>query len=307
MKKYLMSVLCLIIVTLALVFSTYNDEKQERIVVTSFYPVYIAALNVTEGVEDITIKNLTNEFGGCVHDYTLTPNDMIKLSNAKALVINGSGMESFILDITKNYPDMQIVDLSNGVYTLEAMHSHDHSHEDEENMHHINSHTFVSIDNHIIQVKNLASMLAKLDNENAKTYMQNADNYVTKLKNLKDKMHLQLKKYEGEKVIALHESFAYFAKDFNLDLVDVIQIEEGQTLSAQSVKHITEHIKEYDVKLIVKDANYESSIANSIAKDNNVATFAFDPVVSGENNKDAYITKMENNLNNILLSLKAGE
>ena len=60
MKKYLMSVLCLIIVTLALVFSTYNDEKQEQIVVTSFYPVYIAALNVTESVEDITIKNLTN-------------------------------------------------------------------------------------------------------------------------------------------------------------------------------------------------------------------------------------------------------
>jgi zinc transport system substrate-binding protein len=298
-KNILILSICIIAIIFVIIigtnFKNNNNSSDKTKIVTSFYPMYIASLNLLEGIEQVELQNLTSKSTGCVHDYTLTPQEMIGLSNAHAMVINGSGMEGFLGDVIQNYSNLKIIDTSFNVQLLE------------EDKHGVNPHTFVSIDNHIIQVKNLASMLAKLDNENAKTYMQNADNYVTKLKNLKDKMHLQLKKYEGEKVIALHESFAYFAKDFNLDLVDVIQIEEGQTLSAQSVKHITEHIKEYDVKLIVKDANYESSIANSIAKDNNVATFAFDPVVSGKNNKDAYITKMENNLNNILLSLKAGE
>lgn len=279
MKKYLISVLCLILVTLTLVFSSQHDEKQESVIVTSFYPVYIAALNVTTGVDGITIKNLTNEVGGCVHDYTLTPQDMVKLSDAKALVINGSGMESFMSDVIQNYPNMQIIDLSVGINQLEAHHEHEHSVDDMLHSQHINSHTFVSIENHIIQIKNLATALANLDLESAEVYMQNADNYIKKLEQLKEKIQANLQSYKGEKIIALHESFAYFASEFGLDLVDVIEIEEGQTLPAQKVADITDSINEKGVNIIALEQNYESSMASSIAKDTGATTFVFDPVV----------------------------
>lgn len=307
MKKYLISILCLLLITMGLVFSSQNEKKQDRLIVTSFYPVYIAALNVTDGVQGLTIKNLTSENVGCVHDYTLTPQDMIKLSTAEALVVNGSGMENFISNVVQNYPAIPIIDISSNVRELEAAHDHVHNDEHLQDSEHINSHTFVSIENHIVQVNNLANELANLDAENADIYLQNAEVYTNKLRSLKKNISNKLKDYKNEKIIALHESFSYFALDFELDVVDVIEIEEGQTMSAQDVANITQHIRKYNVKIIALEQNYESSIANSIAKDTNTITFIFDPVVSGEIDKNSYITKMENNLNNILLALKAGE
>ena len=38
-------------------------------VVTSFYPVYVAALNVTDGIEGTEVHNLARPHIGCLPDY----------------------------------------------------------------------------------------------------------------------------------------------------------------------------------------------------------------------------------------------
>ena len=38
-------------------------------VVTSFYPIYLFALNLTHGIDGITIRNLAAPNTGCLHDY----------------------------------------------------------------------------------------------------------------------------------------------------------------------------------------------------------------------------------------------
>ena len=52
-------------------------------VVTSFYPVYLLAANVTDGVEGVTLKNMTQPQTGCLHDYELTTEDMKTLEGAE--------------------------------------------------------------------------------------------------------------------------------------------------------------------------------------------------------------------------------
>ena len=53
-----------------------NAKAEDLTVVTSFYPMYIAALNVCDGVEGIHLENLSEPQTGCLHDYQLTPEDM---------------------------------------------------------------------------------------------------------------------------------------------------------------------------------------------------------------------------------------
>ena len=48
-------------------------------VVTSFYPVYVAALNVTAGVPGVEVHNLTSPHIGCLHDYQLSAGDVRQL------------------------------------------------------------------------------------------------------------------------------------------------------------------------------------------------------------------------------------
>ena len=51
-------------------------------VVTSFYPIYLFALNLTQGIDGITIRNLAAPNTGCLHDYQLSTGDMKVLNKA---------------------------------------------------------------------------------------------------------------------------------------------------------------------------------------------------------------------------------
>ena len=63
---------------------------------TSFYPMYIMTLNITQGVEGVQVDNMAGQQAGCLHDYQLQNKDMKNLERADVFVINGAGMESFM-------------------------------------------------------------------------------------------------------------------------------------------------------------------------------------------------------------------
>mgnify|MGYP002093306198 CR=1 FL=1 len=92
--------------------NTKNTDEADDIltVVTSFYPMYIAALNIVDGVEGVRLENLSEPQTGCLHDFQLTPEDMKLLSTADVFVINGGGIESFMSDVAKAYPKLDVVE-----------------------------------------------------------------------------------------------------------------------------------------------------------------------------------------------------
>ena len=59
-----------------------QEQDEEFVVVTSFYPMYIASMNVIGDTEGVTLKNLSEPQTGCLHDFQLTPADMKLLSTA---------------------------------------------------------------------------------------------------------------------------------------------------------------------------------------------------------------------------------
>lgn len=117
--------------------STKNtDEADDMLtVVTSFYPMYIAALNIVDGVDGVRLENLSEPQTGCLHDFQLTPEDMKLLSTADVFVINGGGIESFMSDVAKAYPKLDVVEACENVALLsdndddETDGAHDHDHD----------------------------------------------------------------------------------------------------------------------------------------------------------------------------------
>ena len=110
-----------------------TDEADDMLtVVTSFYPMYIAALNIVDGVEGVRLENLSEPQTGCLHDFQLTPEDMKLLSTADVFVINGGGIESFMSDVAKAYPKLDVVEACEDVALLsedDADSDHDHDHD----------------------------------------------------------------------------------------------------------------------------------------------------------------------------------
>lgn len=133
-NKYVFVVVMLLSILIAnfgftsIYVSQQNEGKKEDefVVVTSFYPMYIAAMNVIGDIEDVTLKNLSEPQTGCLHDFQLTPEDMKLLSTADVFIMNGGGIESFIEDIAKAYPELLIIEACEGMELLEGGHEHVH-------------------------------------------------------------------------------------------------------------------------------------------------------------------------------------
>ncbi len=99
-----------------------TDEADDMLtVVTSFYPMYIATLNIVDGVEGVRLENLSEPQTGCLHDFQLTPEDMKLLSTADVFVINGGVIESFMSDVAKAYPKLDVVEACEDVALLSRM------------------------------------------------------------------------------------------------------------------------------------------------------------------------------------------
>ncbi len=114
--------------------NTKNTDEADDIltVVTSFYPMYIATFNIVDGVEGVRLENLSEPQTGCLHDFQLTPEDMKLLSTADVFVINGGGIESFMSDVAKAYPKLDVVEACEDVALLsedDADSDHDHDHD----------------------------------------------------------------------------------------------------------------------------------------------------------------------------------
>lgn len=145
-KRKALFMVCLLTVAFGLtalvaVFAEKKEETEGLLCVTSFYPVQLLAEAVTEGAEGVTVRNLTENHSGCIHDYTLTTRDMRLLSAAELFLINGGEMELFLEKAAAEYQDLVIVDTSEGYDFLEGVeHNHEHgtetdAHEAEADVH----------------------------------------------------------------------------------------------------------------------------------------------------------------------------
>ena len=286
-----------------------TESNNKLTIVTSFYPMYISTLNIVKDIPNVEVLNMTTSQTGCLHDYSLSTKDLKTLSNADILIINGAGMESFLDDVIDEYSDLKIIEASKGIDLIEDTehddHTEDHDHEDHD--HDVNPHVWVSISKNIEEVSNIAEELSSLDPNHANEYQDNANEYIAKLENLKTEMHSTLDNIAHKDIITFHEAFPYFAEEFGLNIVGVIEIEPDSEPSAKEVENIISIINEKNIKALFTEPQYYSKIADTIAKETGASIYTLDPIVTGDSNEKAYndyIIKMQENLNTLKEALK---
>ena len=254
-------------------------------IVASFYPMYIMAKNVAKDVPGVSVQNLTPPLTGCLHDYTVTTNDMKKLADAQVFVANGAGMESFLDKIVAQHPNLKIIQLSAGIPLIKGPGNEGD-----------NPHIWVSISNAILQVKNLGKAMEQYDPIHNKIYEKNTADYTAKLEALRQKMHSELAPYKGMSIITFHEAFPYFAKEFDLRISAVVEREPGSEPSAKELADTIELVKKSNTQALFSEPQYPDSAARTIAKETSAKVYVLDPAVTGPDAYDAYINIMENNL-----------
>lgn len=291
-----------------------NDNKIK--IVTSFYPMYLLTSEIVKDADNVELINMVDSSTGCLHDYSLTTDNMKLLEDCDIFVVNGAGMESFLDKVIKQKPDLKIVDASEGIELIESNynedehehdhnhehdHSHDHSHDHDEEY---NPHVWLSVKNAIKQVQNIESKLIEYNPDNKDIYSSNTKEYISKLNDLDNKIHTELDKIENKNIVTFHEAFPYFAKEYNLNIVAVVQREAGSEPSAKELQETIEKIKKLDVKAICVEPQYSTKSAETISKETNVGVCTLDPIVTEESKNSSYIDIMNKNLETLKEALQ---
>ena len=281
--KYTIISVIILIIIVALVILNANKRNKDNVndtktkIVTSFYPMYIIAENLLEGTNNTELVNMADVNVGCLHDYTLTTEDMKKVENADIFIINGLEMEKFLDKVINSNQDMYIIDSSTNIQNLIK---------DE---HETNPHIWTSIENYILQVKNISKELQNKDSINAQIYKENEEKYIEK--------YLEtLKNLEGQKAIILNEAFEYFAQELKIEATTIKAEHEESTLSAETLKNIIKKVKEENINIIIIDKNDNKSNAETIANETGAEIYELNSGLIGSLEKDAYIKAMEENL-----------
>mgnify|MGYP001268740267 FL=1 len=290
-NKYVFVLVMLVVITVVsgLLTNIYvresgsKQEEQTLTVVTSFYPMYIAALNVIGDTDGVHLQNLSEPQTGPLHDFQLTPEDMKLLSKADVFIINGGGIESFMKDVAKSYPDLTIIEASEGIDLLED--------EGEEN-----AHAWMSVATYEEQVNHIAEGLAAADEKHASDYQKHADAYVVKLDALKERQQKVAEKIKEQSVILFHEAYDYVADDYGLDVAYVLDLDEERQVSAGEVADVLAAVRDDHVKYILAEELYGKSMGDTVEKETDAKVIYLDALNRGDYDADSYIKGMSANI-----------
>lgn len=199
------------------------------------------------------------------------------------------------------------------VHEGEESHSHEseeevHVHEDEENHSHeeesheahdhgeYNAHVWMNMNNYLVQMENVYEALVDLDPAHESLYEANYKEYREKVEELKEQFEEALNDTTGREVVIFHDSFAYLAQEIGLDIAYTVNLDDETYLSAGEVKEIIDEVKKHGIQVLFTEEQYSDSIAKSIANETDASVYVIDSLVTGENNIDAYLNGMRNNL-----------
>lgn len=329
MKKKLLFLFVLIgltagVTALVACFAKRPVRKDGIVCVTSFLPIRILTEAVCEGANGVTVENLTENHSGCLHDYTLTTQDMKLLSAADLFLVNGGGMELFLTKVAKDYKNLKIVDTSEGYSFLEGTEHHhdhddhedaDHDHEDADHDHEdadhdhdehedvLNAHIWMDIDGYLLQLERVEAAMVELDPGQERIYRKNAQNCREKLMALKKEYESAAESIQGNTTVVFHEGYVYMLGMLGVEVLHCLPMDSETQISAGEAAEIVDECRIHNTKAMFAPAGYETNVQNAFQKETGCKVAVLDSL-TGElpaegKGIDAYCNAMRKNLETV--------
>ncbi|MBO4470641.1 MAG: zinc ABC transporter substrate-binding protein [Clostridia bacterium] len=250
-------------------------------VVTSFYPVWILTLNLTDGIEGVEVVNMAEPTTGCLHDYSLRNSDMVTLSGADALLVNGAGMESFLPVVTGAYPDLPVIDATDGLPFISESDVVEIGEAEEGET--VNSHLWLDPQRAAGMAANLADGLVKILPDHEQQIMNNLESFRERLQALDETIREETAAID-RKVIIFHEALPYFAEACGLTPAAIVNKEPEDSLPTAQLAAVSKLIgSEERMPLILKSAEEDPAV-NTLVNETGIPVCELDPMTSGPEN-----------------------
>lgn len=274
MKRFI-----LILVTALLLLTGCSGAPSGPQIAATTLPVYDFTQTLCQGT-GLTVGRLVNESVSCLHDYSLSVQQVRMAEQAEAIVISGAGLEDFMADLLAN--KAPVIDSSEGIELLSGEHE-------------IDSHIWLSPENGKVMAQNICSGLSAFYPEHKEQLEKNLETLLARLDTLSQYGKTTLSSLSCRELITFHDGFSYFAEAFDLSILAAVEEESGSEASAADLKELIALVQQHKLPAVFTETNGSNSAAKVIRSETGAAIYALDMAMSG----DSYFEAMEHNIRTI--------
>ena len=222
---------------------------------TTLHPYYSWASNVAVSLPIEVRAVLPGEVD--VGSYQPRPEDVAKLRDLDALIINGIGHDDFILEMLKASGNAKCVVIRPNDVTPLLKNKRGEA---------LNSHTFLSFSNAIQQTYVIARALGALRPELNLKLQQNAMTYAKRLRTLRSAAMQRLLRATESRVITVHDGYSYLLQELGIELVAVIEPAHGLLPSAAELTELVRQLHREHVTVVLAEEAFPPGLKEVLAQ-----------------------------------------
>lgn len=227
-------------------------------------------------------------------DYQPRPEDIKKLADLDAVVINGIGHDDFILPMIKASANTRavVVRVNDAAPQIHAAHGTG-----------VNSHTFISFTNAIQQTYAIQKALAALRPQDAAALQRNAADYARRLRLIKAKAAQQLADAKITRVVTVHDGYGYLLQEFGLEVAGVVQPSHGLTPSAAELRDMIRLLQREKIRVVFSEETFPPPLLKVLRDEAGVKVYTITHIASGAYTADKFEREMQNNVDTMIRAL----
>jgi ABC-type Zn uptake system ZnuABC Zn-binding protein ZnuA len=143
----------------------------------------------------------------------------------------------------------------------------------------------------------IVKTFSEVDPDNKKYYEQNRAAFLSRLNQKIGEWKSRLEPLKGEPLIAFHDDWDYFARRFNLDIVDFITERDGAPPKLGRIGQLTKLMKDKNIRFILAEANQPERHSNMLAQRTGATVVQLAGSIGMLPNTDDYIALFDANVN----------
>jgi manganese/iron transport system substrate-binding protein len=264
-RSIVTNLLILLVILLFPMDSFAVDSRQNINIVTTVAPITNIVQNIVGS--DVNVTGIVPN-GIDSHTFEPVPTDAKLLANADIIIVNGLDLEIPTLKLAEKVkmPDTPIVQLGNSTLQEEDW-QYDFSFPRE--LGHPNPHLWTNIALVIRYAEIIRDSLVTLNPLHKDTYTKNTVAYVEKLQQLDSAIFSCVESIpeNNRKLITYHDSFAYFAPRYGMEVVAAVQPSNFSEPGPQEVIRVIEQIKKEAIPAIFGSEVFPSKVMEQIARE----------------------------------------
>jgi len=227
-------------------------------------------------------------------DYQPRPEDIKKLVDLDAIVVNGIGHDDFITPMIKASNNKKLVVIRVNE-TTPQIHSARGSG--------VNSHTFISFTNAIQQTYAIQKAIAALRPADAAALQANAAEYAQRLRRIKARAAATLAGATVTRVVTVHDGYGYLLQEFGLEVAGVVQPQHGLTPSAGELRDMVKLLQREKIRVVFSEESFPPPLLKVLHDEAGVKVYTITHIASGAYTAEKFAQEMQRNVDTMIRAL----